>query len=79
MNEQNENEIVTTETKRNDIRTLTHFVEDLLSNGRTAIQIFTVARCTRWSAHRQQIAEEIKRLSKYLKKKYTEFDDSIIV
>jgi hypothetical protein len=49
-------------------RTVRHFVEDMLSNGRSDVQILTVARSTHWRTSITEIEEILKEFSKIMKK-----------
>lgn len=55
-------------------RTVQEFVEDLLSNGRTASQILTVAENTYWKPRIEEVKEVIKSFSKKFKKRFQIID-----
>lgn len=51
-------------------RTVRHFVEDLLSNGRSAEQILIVAKNTYWQPQIEEVKEVIESFSKKFKKRF---------
>ena len=55
-------------------RTVREFVEDLLSDGRTAKQILAVADSTQWKLQTKEIEEVIKSFSNKFKKRFQIID-----
>ena len=51
-------------------RTVRNFVEDLLSDGRSAKQILIVARNTRWEPQIEEVKEVIRSFPKKFKKRF---------
>ena len=45
-------------------RTVQDFVEDMVSNGRSLTEILTVAFCSRWVDHTEEIKKEHHNLKK---------------
>ena len=62
--------------KKQNVRTVQEFVEDLLSNGRTAKQILAVAENTRWESKIEEVKEVIKSFSKKFKKRFQIIDEN---
>ena len=57
-----------------EIRTVRAFVEDMLTDGRTAKQILVVAKNTRWNSKIEEVKEVLKSFSGILKKEFVSFD-----
>ena len=51
-------------------RTAREFVEDLITDGRTARQILAVAQSTRWNQCIEEVKEIVTEFSKMLKKSF---------
>ena len=51
-------------------RTVRSFVEDLLSDGKSASYIILVARNTRWQPQIEEVKEVIRSFSKKFKKRF---------
>ena len=56
-----------------NIRTVESFVEDLLSNGRTAKQIIAIAENSRWQSKVNEVKTIILEFSGKFAKKFTDF------
>ncbi len=56
-------------------RTVRAFVEDLLSDGRTAEQIIIVAKNTVWNPRLDEVKQVLKSFSKKLKKVFTDYGE----
>ena len=54
----------------NEPRTVRAFVEDLLTDGRTAEHILTVAINTHWATRIEEVKETLKEFSGILKKDF---------
>lgn len=54
-------------------RTVQDFVEDLLSDGRTASQILMVTENTYWQARIEEVKQVIRSFSAKLKKRFSSF------
>ncbi len=52
-------------------RTVRHFVEDLLSDGKDAAYIVMIANNTCWQPQIEEVKEVIKSFSKKFKKRFT--------
>jgi hypothetical protein len=55
------------------VRTVQEFVEDLLSNGRTAKEILAIAQNTRWENKVSEVKTIILEFSEVFLKKFTAF------
>ena len=51
-----------------NVRTVREFVEDLITDKRTAKQVIMVAKLTRWNTRLEEVKEEIRSLPKFIKK-----------
>ncbi len=49
-------------------RTVEEFVEDLISDNRTASEILVITRVTRWATRIEEVKEILKNFQKILKK-----------
>lgn len=56
----------------NNVRTVRDFVEDLVTDKRTAEHIITVARLTRWNTRLEEVKEVLRSLPKFIKKVFRE-------
>jgi len=59
------------EEKKTIERTLQSFVEDMLSDGKTANHIIITAKNTRWKSRIDEVKQEIQKFSGILEKRFT--------
>ena len=52
-------------------RTVRHFVEDLLSDGKDAAYIVMIANNTRWQPQIEEVKEVLRSFSKKFRKRFT--------